>query len=701
MALLLYSLAAAAVSSAQPIWEPLNGPPGGIVTCLSTSPEGAVFAGISYPFGYNQQAGSICRSLDHGQTWSRLGNELLLAPEISSVPRTIAFSSSGTVYAAFAGNGVYRSTDGGDHWSAVNTGLPTSPYPLILNVRDIAVSPTGEVLCCPDNAGVYQLNAQGTGWAAANTGLGSTLITRSIVFTTVAGTTTTFVGVRGAGVFKRTGGGAWVAASTGLGSVNINKLHTGMVNASLTMFACTDSGLYSSTTNGATWVSVGGPFSGSVVTACQTLASAIVVTAQAPGAIFRSTDGGVQWVASGAGFNGLIARALAPDGAGGGGVVVGSTEGGICRSTNGGASWTESNTGMNAQSVLRLLVAANGTIFAGTPTAGVIRSTNGGATWDSPRLLGRRIFALAQAPWGSSGGDLFCGNYNITTAGVSDGHAYHSTDNGASWTPLDSGLRAAMVSGFAFPGPVGQVFCSAAWNAGTVLQVNAIGAAWAPLASPPNVPAYFLGRAPNGDLYIGTEGVGVWRLPASPPGSAWQNKGFTQSQQFAVAFNSQGHIFFGNDGYLRGVYRSTDNGASFQPLDSYPSLFGHALLIAPDDTIYAAGRDAGIQRSTDNGNTWQSFSSGFTSTSCHSLSLGPDGHLYAGIAGRGVYRTINPIVAPPCAADFNGDGGVDGADVEAFFMAWEAAEPSADVNADGGIDGGDVEFFFGRWEAGC
>ncbi|MBX3410684.1 MAG: hypothetical protein KF859_12470 [Phycisphaeraceae bacterium] len=54
----------------------------------------------------------------------------------------------------------------------------------------------------------------------------------------------------------------------------------------------------------------------------------------------------------------------------------------------------------------------------------------------------------------------------------------------------------------------------------------------------------------------------------------------------------------------------------------------------------------------------------------------------------------------PCPADFNQDGGVDGADVEAFFIAWEASEPEADANCDGGIDGADVETFFICWELG-
>ena len=55
---------------------------------------------------------------------------------------------------------------------------------------------------------------------------------------------------------------------------------------------------------------------------------------------------------------------------------------------------------------------------------------------------------------------------------------------------------------------------------------------------------------------------------------------------------------------------------------------------------------------------------------------------------------------PPCTADFNGDGGVDGADLQAFFEAWEAGSVCGDANGDGGVDGADVERFMLAWEAG-
>lgn len=55
---------------------------------------------------------------------------------------------------------------------------------------------------------------------------------------------------------------------------------------------------------------------------------------------------------------------------------------------------------------------------------------------------------------------------------------------------------------------------------------------------------------------------------------------------------------------------------------------------------------------------------------------------------------------PPCAADYNMDGGVDGGDIATFFGDWEAGTSCSDVNLDGGTDGADIETFFSVWQAG-
>ncbi len=66
----------------------------------------------------------------------------------------------------------------------------------------------------------------------------------------------------------------------------------------------------------------------------------------------------------------------------------------------------------------------------------------------------------------------------------------------------------------------------------------------------------------------------------------------------------------------------------------------------------------------------------------------------------GGVTTMDAELVVVCHADFDASGGIDGADVEAFFIAWEAGGALADVDQSGGVDGGDVEAFFTAWEAG-
>jgi len=73
----------------------------------------------------------------------------------------------------------------------------------------------------------------------------------------------------------------------------------------------------------------------------------------------------------------------------------------------------------------------------------------------------------------------------------------------------------------------------------------------------------------------------------------------------------------------------------------------------------------------------------------------------SGVASvNGLISRLSFSVATYPGADFNEDGGVDGSDVEAFFLAWQSSESAADFNIDGGVDGADVEAFFIAWTLG-
>lgn len=94
------------------------------------------------------------------------------------------------------------------------------------------------------------------------------------------------------------------------------------------------------------------------------------------------------------------------------------------------------------------------------------------------------------------------------------------------------------------------------------------------------------------------------------------------------------------------------------------------------------------------------------------MDLAEDGRIATQILVRAIGSTTNVegvfafcfencgSVCPPCAADFDQDGGITGTDVEAFFIAFEAGADCADVDLDGGVTGSDVEAFFLVFEAG-
>ncbi|TWT43985.1 Ycf48-like protein [Phycisphaerae bacterium RAS1] len=681
--LLLVALAVPALAPAD-FWLPIGNPPGGVLPALAYRPASdAVFVGAFWNLSYNSiyTGGAVYRSLDHGATWTDVGADIRAVAPTRGRIRALGVSPAGDIFAG-TDSGVFRSLDGGDHWVQSTTGLG------LLAVRAFGFDSGGAVYAATDQNGVFVSFNGGANWTANSSGLTSLRMT-----TLAAGPGYMLAGTQDAGVFKRVGGAAWSAANSGIAALRIHKL---LRASSGTLYAASDAGLYSSTTDAATWLPVAGPFGPTVGTIVEA-GGALIATSN--GAIFRSTDGGQTWPASGSGFDSTRPATFVGDA--GGGVYGTSSDRGLFRSLDGGQTWAEASSGIHAHAIHRLLVTSSGTILAGTFTSGLFRSTDGGATWQlSPaNLAGRFIFALAESPWG----DLYAGNYTIAE-GQSDGHAWRSQDDGQSWQALDSGIPgAAMVSGFAFATPQ-QVWCSAAWNPGGVFSSAAGGALWSRIGPPENIPAYCLLRRQNGDLYFGTEGRGVRRFEAAT--GSWQDLGLSASQQFALAANSQAHVFVGNDRHLAGVYRALD-GVAFSALAGFPGNEGYALLVLPNDDIYAGTATNGIQLSQDNGDTWAPMNSGIPSQSCFSLVLGPDGHLYGSGSGAGVFRSRRKMICGSgvCViADMNCDGAVDILDINPFVLAlsdaaaYAAAFPdcslaNADVNDDGSVDVLDINPF--------
>jgi ligand-binding sensor domain-containing protein len=222
-------------------------------------------------------------------------------------------------------------------------------------------------------------------------------------------------------------------------------------------------------------------------------------------------------------------------------------------------------------------------IFAGT-NVGVARSGDNGDSWEAD-LPGRAVLAFAI----NNAGHIFAGTIG---RGV-----YRSTDQGKTWSEINSGLTIPLV---------------------LALVINS-----------------------DQHLFVGTYFGGVFR--STDNGDTWApvNDGLTETFVPELAVNSAGHLFAGTDA---GVFRSTDNGDSWSLNNNgLPAGRVFALAVNAADHIFA-GTDSGVFRSTNNGNSWEELNIGLNAPSVPALGINAAGHVFAAVAemdGGGVYRSLN------------------------------------------------------------
>jgi len=189
------------------------------------------FAGCGPPTG-----GGIFRSSDSGQHWAAIDNgfkEFDVTAIVTMGP--VLFASGG---------GVYRSFDSGGHWTNLNHAG-----------TNMVLAVLGNVLFVASNAGVLRSTDSGNNWIPTNVSTTTDAI-MAIGSVLLAGTD-------GAGIFRSTDGGiVWTKNDTGLFNPFVNSLVTDGKN----IFAGTGSigqgrsgggsGVFLSTDSGLTWDTV-------------------------------------------------------------------------------------------------------------------------------------------------------------------------------------------------------------------------------------------------------------------------------------------------------------------------------------------------------------------------------------------------------------------------------------------------------------
>lgn len=146
--------------------------------------------------------------------------------------------------------------------------------------------------------------------------------------------------------------------------------------------------------------------------------------------VYRSTDGGTAWVQEGLTGVRVWTLAFQP---GFPGVVFAGTDGqGVWASSNDGVTWTASTTGL-AHGNVRVLALSSAALAAGTDNGVYLSRT--GASWTLSGLTGFGISALAVT--NASPFTLVAG---IDQGPETNGFLFRSSNNGADWSPLESGL---------------------------------------------------------------------------------------------------------------------------------------------------------------------------------------------------------------------------------------------------------------------
>jgi photosystem II stability/assembly factor-like uncharacterized protein len=289
-------------------------------------------------------------------------------------------------------------------------------------------------------------------------------------------------------------------------------------------------------------------------------------------------------------------------------------------------------------------------IFAGTYGIGMFRSFNSGQSWEkiNDGLLARYETCLAiNITGGVTGGDIFVGADFVGGAGG----VFRSTDQGDSWVEINHGVIQTDVRALAINSS-GHIFAGTYPGSG-VFRSTDNGDSWVPVNNGLDCGnIWSLAINPSGAIFAGTAACGTGIYRSTDEGESWTlvNTGLTSTDVAALAINdSNGTIFAGTHSIMGqggGMFRSTDNGDTWTEQNHhFTAVDVNSVTINFLGHIFA-GAAGGVFRSIIDGDSWTDVSSGLLPPGGNvwALAIDSETFLFAGTAGGGVFRSMEPTV---------------------------------------------------------
>jgi photosystem II stability/assembly factor-like uncharacterized protein len=333
-----------------------------------------------------------------------------------------------------------------------------------------------------------------------------------------------------------------------------------------------------------------------------------IFVATAAGGVWRTTDAGATWVPITDKLGTLSTGSLAMDPNNANVLYLGlgdsfdGTGVGLVKSTDGGDTWSAPvYLGSSTMTPAVIVAPTNSNIVLAGTNGGLFRSTDAGATWATVSLATGQTGApyVWSIAWtGGQGFALTLEANPSATSGTTDGQAWYSSDNGATW---------ARATGFTKTAGIGRATVASAPSSRSTLYA---------MAAIPNSTA----TTDLADFFKSTDG-----------GKTWTALGVTKkrysgggSDTVGGILNAQGwynqlvvvHPTNPSIAYFGGALtmaKTTDGGTSYAKVSDWLAQnnlpYVHADFHAGnfDSTgAFYVGTDGGLFKSTDAGTTWSS-----------------------------------------------------------------------------------------------